>query len=124
MRNDVDRRLGAWGEAVVAQWLVQHGYEVLGHHLSYREGEIDLLARKSDILAVVEVKLRTGSFATGGEAVTLRKQERIRRAMGRYLSQHPEMDSYYIRFDVCQITAPQGMGTQRPAVEYLENAFY
>ncbi len=124
MRNDVDRRLGAWGEAVAAQWLVQHGYEVLEHHLAYREGEIDLLARKDSVLAVVEVKLRTGSFASGREAVTRRKQERIHKAMGRYLSQHPEMDNYYISFDVCQITAPRGVQTQRPSVVYLENAFY
>ncbi|MCD8382024.1 MAG: YraN family protein [Clostridiales bacterium] len=124
MRDDIDRRLGAWGEAVAAQWLVLHGYEVLAHHLSYREGEIDLLAAKDNVLAVVEVKLRTGSFASGMEAVTRRKQERIRKAMGRYLAQHPEMDRYFIRFDVCQITAPQGMETERPAVKYLENAFY
>ncbi|MCD7945117.1 MAG: YraN family protein [Clostridiales bacterium] len=124
MRNDVDRRLGAWGEAMAAQWLMQHGYEVLEHHLTFREGEIDLLARKGRVLAVVEVKLRTGSFASGREAVTRRKQERIRMAMGRYLAQHPEMDSYYISFDVCQITAPQGMQTKRPGVMYLENAFY
>ncbi len=124
MKNDVDRRLGAWGEAIAAQWLVYHGYEVLEHHLTFREGEIDLLARKSNVLAVVEVKLRTGSFVSGKEAVTRRKQERIRMAMGRYLSQHPEMDNYDIRVDVSQLTAPQGMRTQRPDVMYLENAFY
>ena len=53
-----------------------------------------------------------------------RKQERVRKALGRYLSEHPEFDQFYIRYDVCQITAPQGMETERPAVDYFENAFY
>ena len=124
MRRDVDKRLGAWGEALTANWLYIHGYAVLDHHVCYREGEIDLIAQEGETLAVVEVKLRTGDFAAGSEAVTKRKQERVRKALGRYLSEHPEFDQFYIRYDVCQITAPQGMETERPAVDYFENAFY
>ncbi len=124
MNRDIDKRLGAWGEALTANWLYIHGYAILDHHVCYREGELDLIAQTGETLAVVEVKLRTGDFATGSEAVTLRKQERIRKALGRYLSNHPALDQLYIRFDVCQIAAPDGIETAEPEVEYIENAFY
>ena len=124
MTRDVDKRLGAWGEALAANWLYSHGYTVLDHHVCYREGELDLIAQTGEILAVVEVKLRTGDFASGSEAVTKRKQERIRKALGQYLSEHPALDDLYIRFDVCQITAPEGTETAEPEIEYIENAFY
>ena len=124
MSSSTDKRLGAWGEALTANWLYTHGYTVLAHHVCYREGELDLIAQTGETLAVVEVKLRTGDFMTGSEAVTSRKQERIRRALGRYLSEHPALDDLYIRFDVCQITAPKGIETPEPEVEYMENAFY
>lgn len=124
MRGDADRLLGAWGEAVAARWLFHQGYTILDHHRWYREGELDLLARKGEVLAVVEVKLRTGDFASGCEAVSRRKQARIRTALGRFLSEYPELDGLYIRFDVCQIDAPQGTETEAPSVTYFENAFY
>lgn len=124
MTRDIDRRLGAWGEAIAAHWLHTHGYTVTDHHVCYREGELDLIAQTGETLAVVEVKLRSGDFSTGSEAVTKHKRERIRKALGRYLAEHPELDGLYIRFDVCQITAPKGMETEQPKVEYLENVFY
>ena len=82
------------------------------------------MARKGETLAIVEVKLRSGDFTSGAEAVTLRKRERLRGALGRYLSEHPELDLLTIRFDVAQITAPQGTETEQPELDYIENAFY
>ncbi len=40
------------------------GYRILGFRLKTPQGEIDLLAQKGQVLAVVEVKLR-GSIETG-----------------------------------------------------------
>lgn len=124
MKSRSDRLLGSWGEGLTARRLYEQGYTILDSNCCYREGELDVIARKGDILAVVEVKLRTGDFTTGAEAVTLRKRERIRKALGRYLAEHPELDLLTIRFDVCEIYAPQGTETERPKLEYYENAFY
>jgi Holliday junction resolvase-like predicted endonuclease len=68
------------------------------------------------------VKVRTGDFASGAEAVTPYKQQRIRQALGCYLMEHPEYETFYIRYDVCQITGD--METQHPELDYFENAFY
>lgn len=124
MDRRADPDLGRWGEALAARRLYDRGYEILDSRICFREGELDLLARKGEVLAVVEVKLRTGDFASGAEAVTGRKQARIRKALGRYLALHPELAESYIRFDVCQIEAPQGVQTRQPRLQWFENAFY
>lgn len=124
MDRRADPNLGRWGEALAARQLYQQGYRILDSRVCFREGELDLLARKGAVLAVVEVKLRTGDFAPGLQAVSRYKQERIRKALGRYLEAHPEYAKYYIRFDVCQIDAPQGVRTVQPSLLWIENAFY
>lgn len=123
MDRTADDRLGRWGEALAARWLYGRGYEILDTRVRFREGELDLVAQKGELLAVVEVKVRTGAFAPGAAAVTPRKQGRIRQALGRYLEAHPQLAQRYIRFDVCQIDAPQGVYTEAPVLTWLENAF-
>ena len=120
----MQKRLGQWGEALAAHYLYQNGYTVLLHHFAVRGGELDLLAERGETLAVVEVKLRTGDWYPGADAVTAHKRQCIRRAMDAYLMTHPSAMQRYIRFDVCQITAPQGVHTLRPEILYYENAFY
>jgi putative endonuclease len=62
------RLAGRRGEVVSALWLMAKGYRILGFRLKTPQGEIDLLARKGRVLAVVEVKLRT-SIEVSLEAV-------------------------------------------------------
>jgi len=73
------RRAGRRGEVVAALWLMARGYRILGFRLKTPHGEIDLLAHKGRVLAVVEVKLR-GSIDTALAAVTWRQRQRLRRA--------------------------------------------
>jgi putative endonuclease len=73
------RRSGRRGEILCALWLIAKGYRVVGFRLRTPFGEIDLLARKGDILAVVEVKRRQNIDAAL-EAVTARQRDRLRRA--------------------------------------------
>jgi putative endonuclease len=51
-------RTGHRAEWLAAAWLMLRGYRILGFRLKSRAGEIDLLARRGRILAVVEVKRR------------------------------------------------------------------
>ena len=73
------RLAGRRGEVVAALWLIAKGYRILGFRLKTPQGEIDLLAKKGDVLAVVEVKLRA-SIEAALEAVTWRQRQRLRRA--------------------------------------------
>ena len=73
------RRSGRRGEILCALWLMAKGYRVVGFRLRTPFGEIDLLARKGDILAVVEVKRRQ-NIEAALEAVTARQRDRLRRS--------------------------------------------
>ncbi len=119
--NDRKER-GDWGENRAALYLRLHGYHIVERNFRCRQGEIDLIARKRDILAFVEVKLRKN--AEHGEAkefVTYAKRRRILTAAQIWLSQHEcELQP---RFDVIEIYAPDGVRTKLPAIRHIEDAF-
>jgi putative endonuclease len=93
------RNAGRRGEIVGALWLMAKGYRILGFRLKTPQGEIDLLARKGPVLAVVEVKLR-GSREAALEAVTRRQRERLRRAGEAFAARRPDLRGASIRLDL------------------------
>lgn len=117
-----NRLLGKWGEALVAEDLRKRGWIIQGAGYRCRMGEIDLIATKGGYIVFVEVKLRkTDAYGTAAEAVTTRKQERLRVAAQLYLQAHPT--KLQPRFDVAEVYAPQGAQTPAPRIAYIENAF-
>ncbi len=59
------RDRGAYGENVAAEYLRRHGFEICGRNIARKTGEIDIIAKKEDILHFVEVKsLRCTDFPT------------------------------------------------------------
>ena len=113
---------GAWGEALVAQYLQKKRFKIIATNYRTRFGEIDLIAANRHFLVFVEVKLRkSDKFANAFEYVDLHKQERLRTTAGIYLSQHPT--DLQPRFDVIEIYAPQGTQTLKPQIHHMEDAF-
>ena len=114
--------LGAWGEALAAEYLRKKRYEVVACGWRCRFGEIDLIVKNKKYLAFVEVKLRKSArFAAAMEYVDWRKQDRLRITASMYLSQNET--KLQPRFDVIEIYAPQGMDTANPEIIHLEDAF-
>lgn len=114
--------LGAWGEALAADYLRKKHYQVIAAGYRSRFGEIDLIVKDRRFLIFVEVKLRkSADFAKALEYVDQRKQDRIRITASMYLSQYPT--NLQPRFDVIEIYAPQGMETCKPQIYHLEDAF-
>jgi len=93
------RLAGRRGEIVGALWLMAKGYRILGFRLKTPHAEIDLLARKGKVLAVVEVKLR-GSIESALEAVTRRQRERLRRAGEAFAARRADLRGAAIRLDL------------------------
>lgn len=117
------RRIGRWGEALAAEHLRRQGYCLLATDYRCRMGEVDLIARRENILVFVEVKTRrNGRFGRGGEAVDRRKQARVIAAARHWLLEHPA-ETMQPRFDVMEILAPAGTETAVPEIAHWENAF-
>jgi putative endonuclease len=103
-----NQSLGRLGEQAAARWYEAHGYTVVARNWRGQAGELDLVVvafvrRRPQIVAFVEVKTRTSSrFGAGVLAVGHKKQERIRRLAGQWLSeQRTRVDT--VRFDIVDV---------------------
>ena len=115
-RVDPRRQLGQSGEDAVARWYLDHGYEVVARNWRCRDGELDLVLRRSRQFVFCEVKARTTTaFGVPAEAVNRRKQARIRRLAARWLQDDAPVRAASIRFDVASVLAGQ--------IEVIEGAF-
>lgn len=92
-------RRGRWSETFAAIALGLKGYHVLARRHRTPVGELDLVASRGGVLAMVEVKARK-SIEDGLEAVGKRQQRRIARAAEAFCAQSPRYRSFDVRFDV------------------------
>jgi len=100
-------RTGLSAEAKAAALLMAKGYRILARRFRTPHGEIDIVARKGDLLAFVEVKARA-SLDDAAYAVTPRQQQRIIDAAQGWLMVHPEHAEFELRFDVI-LVAPRSL---------------
>jgi putative endonuclease len=73
-RKDAEAR-GRRGETLAAWWLRLRGWRILARRVRVHAGEVDLVARRGRIVAMVEVKTRqkAGDLATAIDAHRLRR---------------------------------------------------
>lgn len=63
MNRQQAERQGRTGERIAAWWLRLHGWRIMGERVRTRRGEIDIVARRGQTLAFVEVKTRRNAAA-------------------------------------------------------------
>jgi putative endonuclease len=95
-------RTGISAEARASGWLIAKGYRILARRFRTPHGEIDIVARRGNLVAFVEVKARA-SLDDAAYAVTPRQQARIIDAAQAWLMAHPEHAEFELRFDVVLI---------------------
>jgi putative endonuclease len=93
-------RLGRRFEDAAAAWLEARGWRIVARNVRFQRREIDLIARREDVVAFVEVKgRRSGRFGQPVEAVTWRKRREIEAVARWWIARHGEPALLY-RFDV------------------------
>ncbi len=116
---DARRVVGDAGEDAVAAWYEAAGYSIVARNWRVREGELDVIARRGGVLVFCEAKTRRGErFGIPAEAVTARKQARIRGLAAQWLAAH-SVRADVLRFDVASVR-PDGRGW---IVDVIEAAF-
>ena len=95
-------RTGISAESRAAAFLMAKGYRILAKRYRTPHGEIDLVARRRNLIAFVEVKARA-SLDEAAYAVTPRQQQRIIEAAQAWLMAHPEHAEFELRFDAMLI---------------------
>jgi putative endonuclease len=91
-------RLGHWAEHLAAAFLIAKGFTIIARRYAAQGGEIDLVARRRDLLLFVEVKARADRDVAA-QAITRRKRQRFGRAARHYLAHHPWSATMTVRCD-------------------------
>ena len=95
-------RTGISAESRAAAYLMAKGYRILARRYRTPHGEIDIVARRRNLIAFVEVKARA-TLDDAAFAVTPRQQQRIIDAAQGWLVAHPEHAEFELRFDAMLI---------------------
>ncbi|PAM92334.1 endonuclease [Flavobacterium sp. IR1] len=111
--------LGKKGEELAVAYLLEDGYTILERNWTYRKAEIDIIAQKEGILAVIEVKTRSSiDFGLPQDFVKPKKIQLLIKAVNAYIDYRDiDLD---VRFDIIAI---QKNG-ESFAIEHLNDAFY
>jgi len=117
--NRVRAELGFYGEEQVVAYLQRHGYLILARNVRWRGGEIDIVARKAQLIACVEVKTRRVRHFPLSGVVTPSKQQKIIRTARNFLAYQRLAHDYAIRFDIALVELVE----QEWKITYITNAF-
>jgi putative endonuclease len=98
------RRRRAQRRGRLAEWLCcwhlrLRGWRVVARRWRCPAGEIDILARRGGVLAIIEVKAR-GEVADAATSLSPRQRRRIGRAAQAFLLVRPDLAELAVRFDV------------------------
>ena len=111
-------QLGRAGEVAAARYLSGRGWQILERRWKGAGREIDIVAERGGVLALVEVKTRRpGGLAPAALAVDWRKQRQIAAAGAVAALRWPEARE--LRFDVIGVT----WNLDGPEFDHLEDAF-
>ncbi len=111
--------LGKLGEELAVDFLHKNGYDILETNWVFQKAEIDIIAQKENILAIVEVKTRSNvDFGLPQDFVKPKKIQLLVKAVNEYVISN-ELD-VEIRFDIIAIHK-EGKNYK---IEHIEDAFY
>lgn len=95
---------GLRAEDMAAAALVRDGWSVLARRLRTEAGEVDIVAERHGLLALVEVKSRA-ALADAAMALTPRQRARLVAAADIILADHPHWGGGGVRFDLVLVDA-------------------
>jgi putative endonuclease len=95
-------RRGHRGEALAAWSLRLKGWRIIAKRYKTPLGEIDLIARRGNLVAMVEVKARS-SFRGAMDSVTPAAQKRIMDSAELWLGRQKNTAQLSIRFDIIAV---------------------
>jgi putative endonuclease len=111
--------LGKQGEKLAVEFLQNNGYEILETNWTFQKAEVDVIAKKEDVLAIVEVKTRSSiDFGLPQDFVRPKKIQLLVKAVNEYVTQN-DLD-VSVRFDIIAI---QKNGNEF-IIQHLEDAFH
>lgn len=111
--------LGKLGEDLAADFLQKEGYDIVERNWIFQKAEVDIIAKKENVLAIVEVKTRSSiDFGDPQDFVNPKKIKLLVKAVDEYVNRN-ELD-FTLRFDIIAISKDATIYK----IEHLQDAFY
>jgi len=111
--------LGKKGEQLAVNYLIKKGYEIVDRNYRFDKAEVDIIARKNNLLSIIEVKTRSSiDFGNPQDFVKPKQIKRLVKAVDEYVTVNG-LD-VEVRFDIIAIIK----NGKTFDIEHLENAFY
>ncbi|MBQ6926223.1 MAG: YraN family protein [Kiritimatiellae bacterium] len=118
------QKTGVWGEDIAVKQLRKEGYAIAGRRVrpDARNDEIDIVARKGNVLAFVEVKTRRDErFGRPALAVDRRKRQALCRGAAAFI-RRANNPAFTYRFDIVEVIGSR-TSPDPPVVRHIEDAF-
>jgi putative endonuclease len=111
--------LGKFGEELAVEFLQKNGYDILETNWTFQKAEVDIIAQKDSVLAIIEVKTRSSiEFGLPQDFVKPTKIKLLVKAINEYIiSNDLEVES---RFDIIAISKEENDFI----IEHIEDAFF
>lgn len=111
--------LGKKGEQLAVDYLHEHGYVIVERNYRFDKAEVDIIAKKENTLAIIEVKTRSSiDFGDPQDFVKPKQIKNLVKAVDEYVTVN-NLD-VEVRFDIIAIVK-QGKSY---SIEHLEDAFF
>lgn len=110
--------LGKKGEELAIDYLLNNGYSIVEKNYRFKKAEVDIIAKKGDVLIAVEVKTRSSIYyGNPQEFVNPKKIQLLVSAIDNYVNEY-DLD-VEIRFDIIAVIKEQNSFK----IEHIEDAF-
>lgn len=111
--------LGKLGEEMAVEFLEKEGYEIIETNWRFQKAEVDIIAKKENTLAIIEVKTRSSlNFGLPQEFVKPKKIQLLVKAVNEYVIRNDlEVE---VRFDIIAVH----LEGKSLVIEHLVDAFY
>jgi putative endonuclease len=110
--------LGKEGEVEACNYLRKNGFQIVTTNYRFDKAEVDIIARKDDVLVAVEVKTRsTKDFGLPQDFLKPQQIKRLVKAVNHYV-EIKDLD-VEVRFDVIAVISQNN----KKEIEHLEDAF-
>jgi putative endonuclease len=108
---------GRRAETLACLYLRLKGYRILERRFKVRQGEVDIIARKGKIIAMIEVKQRASELVAQN-SVTYENQNRLMDAAEIYINQNRALRGidFELRYDFIYVIG-------RCKIQHIKNAF-
>lgn len=118
--NMLNKDIGYYGEDLAVNYLKRNNYIILEKNFLCKLGEIDVIAKKGDIISFIEIKSRyCDNFGKPMEAVDFYKKKRIINVSKFYIKEK-KLNNFFFRFDVLEVFLNYNKNSK---INFIKDAF-